>query len=176
MSLGYEISKEIIEENSVFGYINEISFYRDSKYEVAVDNSKTGSYGFGSSYFKYYFVRKTKNYVARLLLCKAEFTSAEHDNSYRTTRGGRHINLKNAKYLNSEESDILINILQSSCTNKYYIDLGATTIYSALIINSNEYAGVSKSDMDKYKDYSPDKCPRPILPYNCQIPDYRNIK
>ena len=46
MSLGYEISKEIIEENSVFGYINEISFYRDSKYEVVVDSSKTGSYGF----------------------------------------------------------------------------------------------------------------------------------
>lgn len=68
-----------------------------------------------------------------------------------------------------------MRIITSMCTDQNYISLGATTIYSAMIIESNMQAGVSRADIIKYKDEDPENCPRPILPLNCPIPDYTTL-
>lgn len=173
MSLGYEISKEILQENFI-EIINEESHYSDNNIGIFVDTTKNGSYGYRSSYFKYYFKRHSKWYIARLLLCTAEFTTVEHSNNKDTTRGKYH-NIKNATHLTSGESEVLMGILRSSCTDVRYTSIGATTIYSAMIINANLAANVSLENIEKYKNTDPEKCPRPILPYNCPVPNYSKI-
>lgn len=164
-----EIMKNYVKEN----VITESTIYSSNKFLISVDRD-SGRYGYGSSYFKYYVKKQGKWFVARLLLCKADFTNTEHSNSAATSKG-KLGNVTNLTKLSSSESDKLMEILSSQCTTIKYTSLGATTIYSAMIIEANLLAGVSVSDINKYKNYNPEECPRPILPFNCDIPDYTKI-
>ena len=166
MAIIESIMKEIISKDVV----TESTLYSSNDVLISVDKNK-GRNGYGSSYFKYYIKRHSKWFVARLLLCKAEFTPVEHSNSADTSKG-RFGKVKNTTALSSKESNELMRIITSNCTDQGYISLGATTIYSAMIIESNMQAGISVSDIIKYKDEDPEKCPRPVLPLNCPIPDY----
>ena len=153
--------------------VAESTLYSSNDALISVDKNK-GRNGYGSSYFKYYIKRHGKWFVARILLCKPEFTPVEHSNSADTSKG-KFGNVKNATTLSSKESRELMRIITSMCTDQNYIYLGATTIYSAMIIESNMQAGVSRADIIKYKDEDLENCPRPILPSNCPIPDYTTL-
>ena len=47
--------------------------------------------------------------------------------------------------------------------------------YKAAILTANEYSGVSKKDIEKYKDSTLDDTPRNIIPYNMKMPDYMDL-
>lgn len=164
------IIESIMNEIMSKDVVTESTLYSSNDVLISVDKNK-GRNGYGSSYFKYYIKRHSKWFVAQLLLCKSEFTSAEHSNSADTSKG-KFGKVKNTTTLSSKESNELMRIITDRCTDQDYVSMGATTIYSAMIIESNMQAGVSVSDIIKYKDEDPEKCPRPILPLNCPIPDY----
>lgn len=176
MGLAYEIIKEYLDDEekiiiSSDNIIEEGEIISSNDFCIAVDNPGSGRGKFGSAYFKYYFKRKGKWVVARLIIGKPEFTNTVHSNSQRTGRG-KFENVKSATRLSSEESKLLMNILNYPNINKRYSKYGNINVYSAILIEANYNNSISDSNIEKYKNYNIIDCPDYIFPYNMEIPDY----
>lgn len=154
----------IIENSDI---IVEGLVYSDDNYMIAVDNTQ-GHKGQGVSYFKFY--DKKKNEIARILITEPKYI--EHKNSSKTNRGGNPV--KSTTNLNSTQKKALMKILNKESNTGNYKNMDIST-YKAAILTANEYSGVSKKDIEKYKDSTLDDTPRNIIPYNMKMPDYMDL-
>lgn len=171
MSITESIMENLIRE---MGIVTEVTYYDDDAYNVSLDRNE-GRYGYGSTYFKYYVRRHSKWFLARIILGKAEFVPVNHTNSKATTRGGKFVGVKNTTKLYDNEKEKLMEILKYPSINAECKDLGINTVYGEMLVYANRLAGVSYADMIKYRNSDPEKCTRPIIPIDLDIPNYTKL-
>lgn len=155
---GYLNSQEVLNEDVI---------YDDNRYTIAVDSTK-GNTGQGASYFKFY--DKKKKEISRILVTEPSYTRP-HRNSGRTNRGGERV--KSSDNLTETQKKNLVKILNSKPTTGKYKDMDNT--YQAVVYAANKLANIPDSEIEKYKDKSPEDTPRNIIPYNMEMPDYMNL-